>query len=140
MTRIDFYIIPDSGPGPELVACRLSEKILGLGHKVYLHVEDSDQAGRLDRLLWTFRDGSFVPHEIYSGTTVDPAPVVIGHHQDPVVEPEVLVNLTHEIPEFFSRFERVAELVGPDQEARALSRERFRFYRERGYPLHTHQL
>ena len=140
MTRIDFYIIPDTGPGLELVACRLSEKILGLGHKVYLHVEGPQQAQALDKLLWTFRDGSFVPHEIYSGTGADPAPVMIGHHPDPGVEPEVLVNLTHAIPEFFSRFERVAELVGPEQEARRLSRERFRFYRERGYPLHTHQL
>jgi len=50
----------------------------------------------------------------------------------------VLVNLHAEPPPFFSRFERLAEIVGVDDVP--AGRERFRFYRERGYEMRTHDL
>jgi DNA polymerase-3 subunit chi len=53
---------------------------------------------------------------------------------------DVLVNLASTVPAFFSRFNRVAELVGNDEAARAAARERYRFYQERGYTLNTHKL
>ena len=53
---------------------------------------------------------------------------------------DVLVNLTDTVPLFFSRFERVVELIGATDGERALGRERYRFYRDRGYPLQTHHL
>ena len=52
----------------------------------------------------------------------------------------MLINLGAEIPRVFGRFERVAELVDQRPELLSQSRERFRFYRERGYELKTHQL
>jgi DNA polymerase-3 subunit chi len=50
----------------------------------------------------------------------------------------VLVNLHPEPPAFFSRFERLAEVVGADDEQLAAGRARYRFYRERGYELKSH--
>jgi DNA polymerase-3 subunit chi len=52
----------------------------------------------------------------------------------------VLINLHDAPPPFFSRFERLAEVVGADEAGAAAARERFRFYRERGYELRTHNL
>jgi DNA polymerase-3 subunit chi len=52
----------------------------------------------------------------------------------------VLVNLSAEPPPFFSRFERLAEIVGKEETDVTAGRERFRFYRERGYELRTHNL
>ena len=43
-------------------------------------------------------------------------------------------------PPFFSRFERLAEIVGADEADVAAGRERFRFYRERGYEMRAHNL
>ena len=53
---------------------------------------------------------------------------------------DVLINLSAEVPEFFSRYERVAEVVDADAARREQSRERYRFYRDRGYKLNTHQV
>ena len=53
---------------------------------------------------------------------------------------EVLINLADEVPDFFSRYARVAEIVDADAIRREKGRERFRFYRDRGYQLQTHQL
>jgi len=52
----------------------------------------------------------------------------------------VLINLRAEQPPYFSRFERLIEIVSLDDEDRRLARERYRFYRERGYPLDSHDL
>ncbi|MGD8378483.1 MAG: DNA polymerase III subunit chi, partial [Gammaproteobacteria bacterium] len=82
---------------------------------------------------------SFIPHGLAAST--DPVePVQIGHGQEPPHGFETLVNLHSEVPLFFSRFERVAEIVPADEAARQTARERYRFYKDRGYPLKTHRL
>ena len=53
---------------------------------------------------------------------------------------DVLINLAADVPEFFSRYERVAEVVDANALRREQSRERYRFYRDRGYKLDTHQV
>jgi DNA polymerase-3 subunit chi len=52
----------------------------------------------------------------------------------------LLINLAADVPDFFSRYERVAEIVDGNAERRAQSRERYRFYRDRGYQLNSHQV
>ncbi len=141
MPRIDFYVL--SGREPEersLLACRLAEKAYGLGHKVYLHTASAEQARQLDDLLWTFKQGSFVPHTLYPPAAGDLSPVLIGWDEAPAVAMEVLINLTDAVPAFFERCERVAELVDQNPQTLIQSRERFRFYRERGYAPTAHQL
>lgn len=141
MTRIDFYVLGDrDATGAELLACRLTEKIYKLGHQVYVHTESEAQAQRMDELLWTFRAGSFVPHGRRGQEGQDQAPVLIGSDAEPDAHNQVLVNLAAEVPGFFSRFERVAEVVSADPEHRGRAREKFRFYRDRGYELQTHNL
>ena len=132
MTRVDFYVASDE---VARVACRLAEKAWKLGHKVYVHASDPTEAQRLVELMWTFRDVAFVPHSLS-----DDAPVRIGHAAPPDGFDDLLLNLADEVPAFFSKFERVAEIVGGDDAAKANARERFRFYRDRGYELETHQV
>jgi len=138
MTKVDFYIL---GTGSsEQMACRLAEKAYGLGNRIYIHTETAQQATHMDELLWTFREGSFVPHEPYQTGNASESPIQIGCHESPETDCEVLINLAAEVPLFFSRFLRVAELIGTHQNAKVQGRERFRFYRDRGYPLDTHDL
>jgi DNA polymerase-3 subunit chi len=141
MTRIDFYLLSGHSPGAqEKFACKLAEKAYKLGNRLYIHTESEAQTRHLDELLWTFRAGSFVPHERYSQGTPATAPILLGHDQEPDNSIDVLVNMSHEIPAFFSRFERVAEIV-PDQEtSRQAGRDHYRFYRDRGYALDTHKI
>jgi len=140
VTRVDFYVLAETRPNAAAhLACRLAEKAYGLGRAVHMHVDNEAQARALDDLLWSFRDGSFVPHEVLTGQEAG-SPVTVGWQDEPPVTPDVLINLTAAVPGYFSRFERLAEIVEPDQAARSASRERFRFYRERGYPLQTHKL
>ena len=65
---------------------------------------------------------------------------MIGHAHEPPLEFDVLVNLADQVPLFFSRFTRVAEIVDGDENRKQQARERFRFYRDRGYPLNSHDI
>jgi DNA polymerase-3 subunit chi len=141
MTRIDFYIIgQNTDASRQIVACRLAEKAYKLGHRVYIHTESQAQSAQMDDLLWTFRAGSFLPHSVHPPEEDRDIPVLVGHDSPPEQDTDVLVNLAPHVPTFFSRFRRVAELVDQDAASKQSARERFRFYRERGYELQTHEL
>jgi DNA polymerase-3 subunit chi len=141
MTKVDFYLLTRGGDRRELFACRLAEKAFRLGHRVYLLAPDKPAALELDELLWTFSQGSFVPHAVLEqAADADAHPVLIGHAEPPAVLHDVLVSLAPEVPPWFGRFTRVAELVGADDAEKARARERFRIYRERGCPPETHPL
>ncbi len=141
MTQVDFYLLPGEQRQQLMhFACRLADKAYRLGHRVYIHTESAEQTRQLDELLWTFQQDSFVPHAVFTETAESPPPVQLGHDAEPDASHQVLINLATEVPLFFSRFERVAELVNAEESVRHHSRERYSFYKARGYPLRTHEL
>jgi len=135
MTSIDFYThVAD----PLAVAGKLVAKALARHGHVRVLTPDSVTTDALDRLLWLQPATGFLPHCRVASPLASQTPVWIDHaleHQGPAA---VLINLHESPPPFFSRFERLAEIVSVDGAAAA--RERFRFYRERGYALRTHNL
>jgi len=143
MTQVDFYLTQSNQLKHALItACRLTQKALNQGHDVFIHADDAHQAEQIDKLLWTFNQRSFIPHAVIEGDNDKPCyeKVVIAYDHDHEVKHDVLINLAPRIPEFFSRFKRVAEIVSSDEEQRQQAREKFKFYRDRGYELNTHEL
>jgi DNA polymerase-3 subunit chi len=141
MTQVDFYVLPgDAAENRLRFACRLTDKAYRLGHRIFIHTESARQTRLLDDLLWTFQQGSFIPHSSDPETGPITPPVLLGHDVEPDASNQVLINLAAEVPLFFSRFERVAELIDDDVEIRRAGRSRYSFYKERGYPLRTHEI
>jgi DNA polymerase-3 subunit chi len=137
MTRIDFYVEVDDRLG---IACRLASKAIGQRHRVVLYAPDGQTAIAIDRLLWTTPAIGFVPHVAADHRLARETPVVIARGADELPHDDVLVNLDREWPPPFARFQRLVEIVTRDEEDKQRGRERFRFYRDRGYPIHTHNL
>lgn len=141
MTRVDFYVLPDSiSRGREHFVCRLADVAYRRGQRVYVYAGSSEQADGLDTLLWTFQAGSFIPHARWPSDFEAQAAVLIGHEGVPEQAHEVLINLSDRVPAFFSRFERVTEVVNQDSAVKQAGREKFRYYRDRGYALQTHNI
>lgn len=140
MTRIDFYILPDDTEDQRLVfICRLVDKAQKLGHQVYVACENQNQASTLSDALWSFQPETFVAHDV-EGTDNRRSKVMLGWSEDCGDHHEVMVNLKNQIPTFFSRFERLTEVVIQDEKTLQKTREHFSFYRDRGYPINTHDL
>ncbi|MDH5190488.1 MAG: DNA polymerase III subunit chi [Gammaproteobacteria bacterium] len=142
MTKVDFYITENKQPAARFnLACRLAEKIHELGHRIYIHTDDESQSQAIDDLLWTFKQNSFLPHCIATTESdIEEHSILIGHNPSNENEDDVLINLSQEVPAFFSRFHRVVELIDQDENHRQLGRGRFKFYKERGYPLESHSI
>jgi DNA polymerase-3 subunit chi len=141
MTHIDFFILDTpQGNAASLFACKLTEKAFRQGHQVFINTASGTQLQQLDDMLWTFRAGSFVPHVIYGEGSAGRPPVMLGHATEPADCHDVLVNMAADVPPWFSRFDRVAELVSGDAAQRAAARQRYRFYQDRGYTMKSHHI
>ena len=142
MARVDFYILAQSDErARHVLACKLAEKAWRLDNTVYIHTRDRSDAESIDELLWTFRDGSFVPHGLASNQDgTEASPIVIGCAMDDVESRDLLINLCDEVPPFAKGFPRVAELVTSDSNSRQMSRKRYATYRDNGHELNTHNL
>jgi len=137
MTQIDFYTHVDD---KLKVACALAGKAFTRGLRLTVYCPDAETAHRIDRLLWMTPSTGFVPHCGPDDPLAMETPVIIDCSGDNLLHDEVLLNLRPESPQFFSRFQRLIEIVSLEDADRSGARERFRFYRERGYEIRTHDL
>lgn len=143
MTRVDFYVLPTSGPHERRVlACKLAEKAWRQGMKVYIHVGSEAEADILDKLLWTFRQGSFIPHAKTTAPAAEreETPVLVGHDGPPEDFRELSINLSLDTPPAFAQCQRLAELVDEDETVRSEGRRRYAAYKKLGLALETHKL
>ena len=132
MTKIDFY----TGTTDKLrTACQLSHKAMQNGLRVLLHTPDETTTEALDKLLWQYPATAFMPHCRSDAAEAGDMPVLVSHLSDQLPHSELLISLHTACLPFFSRFERVIEIVSQDQEDARLGRERFGFYRDRGYEM-----
>ena len=137
MTRIDFYFEAED---KLQVACRLSAKAAQQKMRVLIYAPDEALAQRIDKMLWTWQATGFLPHCMTRSPLAAQTPVLITHDPEDTPHDEVLLNLHSAWPPAFSRFQRLVEIVGRDDEDREAARGRFRFYRDRGYAIVNHDL
>ena len=142
MTEVEFHF----NVGDKLAySCRLLRKARSGGAKIMVTAEPNLLA-QLDQMLWTFSSTEFLPH---CRADADPAtlaltPIVLATSpSDPAFAgcPHgVLVNLGQVVPEGFERFERFIELVSSAEEDRLSARQRWTYYKDRGYALKKYDL
>lgn len=133
MTRIDFHSnIPDKFA----YACRLIRKAHAGKSQVVVFLQNDAQLKAFDTALWTFSDHDFLPHVVAGDALASQTPIIltddvsqeVPHHQ-------VLINLSSHTPDYFARFERMIEVISNDEVDLAAGRERYKSYKQRGYPL-----
>ena len=135
MTKIDFYLVT----GDELLfACRLISLIYRKGHKIHVQTRSIEYAKTLDEKLWSFSEDSFIPHSLKEDQLN--APIKICTETDSPEHKDVFVNLSGSTPIFFSRFDRVAEVVPEKESDRSAARKAYSFYKERGYEVRFHKM
>ena len=137
MTEIDFYIhVKDKWS----TTCRLVAKAYSRGLKVALLCPNASTCKELDDLLWSFSPTAFIPHCHANHPEAAESPVTLLDENSAPLHDDVLVNLHPQWPPQFSRFKRLVEIVSEDEEDKKLARARFKFYRDRGYEIRTHDL
>jgi DNA polymerase-3 subunit chi len=121
--------------------CRLLRKAVGAGSRVVV-AGDDDMLRDLDTVLWTFSPLDFVAHcrDDAPPAVLERSPVVLAQAPRTAPHHQVLVNLGHDVPEGFERFERLIEVVSGEQEDRLVGRRRWKHYEDRGYAIAKHDM
>jgi len=140
MTQVDFYILKQ-GDSPERLAfaCRLTEKVYRLGHKVHINANRED-VGPIDELLWQHNPASFLPHNIIGEGPKVPPPIQIGADGEIAAHNDLLINLCDTIPSNASRYRRIIEVVPPTERLKEVSRDNYRVFKKMGFAIKTHDI
>jgi DNA polymerase III subunit chi len=135
VTRIDFH----TNVGNSLLyACRLVRKAYQAGQPLVVLAEPP-RLRAFDEQLWTFSPLDFVPHCLADSKLAADTPIVLTTDVDAAPHHQVLLNLGATVPAQFARFERLLEVVGNAPDELAAGRDRYRFYRDRGYALNNYK-
>jgi len=137
MTRVDFHF---NAPDKLAYGCRVVRKAWRARRPVLVWCDDEARLDAFDRLLWSEPPAEFVPHVRAGDPLAAQTPILLAHDTVDTDAHDVLVNLGRLTPPMFARFERLIEIVGTEEDDRAAARERWRFYRDRGYPMTRHDV
>lgn len=138
--RIDFYKLnSQNSTGIARFCCQLTEKVVKMGHSVFVRTRDERGTQLLDDMMWTYSDSSFLPHARLDDNTDQDATVIIGH-RTPSSPGYLLINLSDERPENLDSYERVAEIINAAPETLEKGRKRYAGYKKDAYTLHYHEI
>lgn len=140
MTRISFYVGKSNSLQARLkLACKLIEKAQMQALNTYIHTDTPTTSHLLDELIWTYSDLSFIPHSV-APELDEGVRIQLGHDYEPMEQCDFLINLSNEVPDFFPRYARMAEILDQEDAVLLAGRKRYKFYKERGYNMDYHQL
>jgi len=137
VTSIDFYF---NAADRLQVACRLAGKALAQKKRVLVFAPEAGMAQKVDHMLWTWQATGFVPHCLAGDPLAAETPVIIATEPESVPACDILLNLAAECPPRFESYDRVLEIVSTGDEDRGAGRARFKFYRDRGFQIASHDL
>ena len=133
MTQVEFVKL--KRPERARVLCDLAEDYYLDGQRVLIVTHDDNQGVTLDRFMWTWKKGAFVPHVYDNGSVeVHDEPVVIVAAEENPNGAGVLIMGAPCSTGFIRHFQHVIDFAETFDEARLEeSRERFRSYRALGF-------
>lgn len=142
MSHVNFYILAgEQSDDRHQFSCRLTETAWRKGYRVHIQADNQAEASLLDRLLWQFREESFIPHRLQNDDLLTKAPVTIGWQVASLaLHDDVLINLAQTIPDQCARFSHISEIVIQTPEVLAMTRKHYRRYRELGFSPSTHDM
>lgn len=137
MTEIDFcFNVADKF---RLVS-RYALKSIRQNNKLFILAPDDHQASEVRHALWSFEQTSFIPHCSSASPLAAETPIIVDTMTEAPPHHDILLNLCADYPPSFSRFSRLIDIVGNDEEDKVAGRTRYRFYRDRGYVIRQHDL
>lgn len=137
MTEVKFY---HNAPDRLRAACAIAGKAVRQGRRIFVLAPDELLARRYDQMLWAIPALSFIPHVAQGSPLAPRTPIVIGRDLATAGHGDVLLNLSDAEPGGHESFALVVEIVSQDPADRQTARQRWQFYKERGYPIAAYDL
>jgi DNA polymerase-3 subunit chi len=113
------------------LAVKLAANCFRQGKKVFILVDNKQDAHRIDECLWQLEADGFVPHNLQGEGPAMGSAVEIGESA-PVANRKVIINLAHFVPDFIRRFSEVYDFVPADEKLKKVARGRYKVMRQLG--------
>jgi DNA polymerase-3 subunit chi len=142
MAEISFYLLSSESIQDRYeFTCKLIEKAYRNHCFCYVLTDNKEQSQILDNLLWTFRAGSFIPHQIYTGEKPPIQKIIlIGSLNVPDQWQETVINLSSHCPEQLDKIEHIREILDNNEVTKELGRNRYKHYQKLGFDITTHNI
>jgi DNA polymerase III subunit chi len=134
MTRIEFFFNVEDKLKK---VAELSEKAVMKGRRLLVLAPDEEAMRSIETRLWSQSPTSFLPHCASTHALAGETAIILDWQPAEPPHHDVLINLQPDYPPFFSRFTRLIEIVGQDEQDKAQARLRYKFYRDRGYEMRS---
>ena len=117
-----------------LSVCKIIKKYYNDGYKIVVKSNDQEFIDNINKLLWTFEQLVFIPHSTnieYDPTT----PVLLyknNYKNDSIIEKDynVILNIDTVLDITDNGYEIIIEIVGHDENKKAISREKYLHYKK----------
>lgn len=137
MTKINFYQTSGAAQSALDLSCELAENALRMNADVLIYCPDTALGEQLGERLWSWSATGFLPYRVdHKG----PERIRLCQNEEPGDDHGVLINLAADTPDWFGRFESLYELIYGDPGFVDSKRRRYKFYKDRGFPLSYHDL
>lgn len=137
--QVDFYVLSSDNQTAERLACRLALMAWEQGKQIAVLAENADEVQKLDALMWDYPPGRFLPHSTNFSDPSAPVRIAASGAEFPD-DCEVLINLTSAAIPDLGKFKRLLEIVPGGESDRAVSRHKFRAYRDLGLQPASHTI
>ena len=113
--------------------CDIVETLYDAGHKIILYVADKNKANKLNLMLWSWKQETFIPHSLHTPGEAHFDPVILFTDPPPPL-PERTLILFDPLPEEACRGYRLvidfAEVY--NEQKRQQARQRYKTMRDSG--------
>ena len=137
--QVDFYLLEESSAEAGIIACRLALMSWERKQNVFVITTSQTATKQLDKLMWQYPEGRFLPHSGADDENAAKAPVNIGTISS-LIPTDVVINLCPEAVPQPGRFSRVLEIVPFAESEKALSRVKYKTYLKLGLKPGTHEI
>lgn len=137
MTHIGFYQVRDPMPSTtDKTLAHLLEKVVSSGHRVLVVCPNAQRAERIDDMLWTYKEESFLPHGLESdGVHLEKQPILVTTKPENANGADVLVTVSGAQGGSAHDYTRAIDIFEGHENQVAKARERWKLYKDAGFEL-----
>ena len=145
LTRIDFYYdVKDILSFASRMARKLYyEKVISAKQPLVIRCKDQSHCEEVSYSIQNFSKKDFLPCAQFSDKSADLFPIILSTVSEiPLWADDIIVllNLDTKIEMTFSSYCRVIEIVDQTELNRQKGRQRYKYYKERGYEIFGHRV
>ena len=134
MTEVSFYHLERQSL--DQVLPKLLERVVDSGPRAVVLTGSDERVERLNALLWTYDDSSFLPHGAKADGNLADQPIYLTTEEENPNGATVLTVIDGVRPTYIGEFDRCLEVFnGHDDGEVSAARERWKQYKDLGYAV-----